>query len=152
MVKTLVLDVDFDEKSTILFENPSISNPTGRLPSAEKQGGKATPQPRKYGLRTRQSKPKYKEETDEESILKSKDMISDHEDEDVVIIDTFKQNHQVIKRQQVTEVEEEKLPERASKESKIGYIDENKVKAMQLAKALKNGIDKQQKRIMFSSF
>jgi len=36
MVKTLVLDVDFDEKSTILFENPSISNPTGRLPSAEK--------------------------------------------------------------------------------------------------------------------
>ena len=30
MVKTLVLDVDFDEKSSILMDNPTIANPTNR--------------------------------------------------------------------------------------------------------------------------
>ena len=30
MVKTLVLDVDFDERSSILMDNPTIANPTNR--------------------------------------------------------------------------------------------------------------------------
>ena len=48
MVKTLVLDVDFDEKASVLLENPTIQNPTNRMnESGIKASGSATKESQK---------------------------------------------------------------------------------------------------------
>ena len=53
MVKTLVLDVDFDEKSSILMDNPTIANPTNRQTEKKEVFNEGEVQKTRYSLRER---------------------------------------------------------------------------------------------------
>ena len=74
IVKTLVLDPDFNEGAAELMMNPTIANPTNR------QAQKEAPEPvtSRYSLRTRKEKKNY----DQESIVLSE---SSHEEVDLRI-------------------------------------------------------------------
>eukprot|EP00347_Sterkiella_histriomuscorum_P000823 403374378 len=140
MVKTLVLDVDFDEKSSVLMENPSISNPTNRQQLQQAQedgvsligGGKGSSHKQQndqqaqtrssYSLRTRKQVVKYKDESGDESMKarESKESSLDIPISDIIVDQQINQQEGL--QEQINNSADQNI-EVNKPEENIGYIE-----------------------------
>eukprot|EP00347_Sterkiella_histriomuscorum_P013500 403364481 len=169
MVKTLVLDVDFDEKSSVLMENPSISNPTNRqqLQQAQEDGvsmigcGKGSSYKQQneqqaqirssYSLRTRKQVVKYKDESGDESMKarESKESSMDIPITDIIVDQQISKQEGL--QEQIINSADENM-EVNKPEENIGYIETLNVKGIALQKALINLHVQNQKKNLNKSF
>ncbi|CDW77868.1 UNKNOWN [Stylonychia lemnae] len=135
MVKTLVLDTEFDQNSAILMDNPTISNPTNRISESKqtpiKQEGQRNSS---YSLRTRRNQVKYRDESVNENSEDHEENNSRNNSAEKEIIESPMKEMKQLSIQD--DVEMIKAQIQQDEEQKIAYIERNKVLAINLGKIL----------------